>query len=64
MGWDLDAGYGCGEELKNLEHLFLNCPLLSEGRPGFFGFWPADSPACLLTNLTIKNLCSALTRAL
>ena len=23
---------------KNNEHLFLNCPLLSQGRPGFFGF--------------------------
>ena len=38
MGWDLEAGCGCGTELMNLEHLFLNCPLLSEGRPGFFGF--------------------------
>ena len=40
MAWDLEAGCGCGcgAELKNLEHPFLNYPLLSEGRPGFFGF--------------------------
>ena len=38
MGWDLEAGCSCGEELKNVEHLFLNCPLLLAGRPGFFGF--------------------------
>ena len=32
MGWDLEVGCGCGEELKNLEHLFL-IPRF----PGFVG---------------------------
>ena len=27
-GLDLEAGCGCGAELRSLQHLFLNCPLL------------------------------------
>ena len=42
MGWDLKTG--CGTELRSLDHLFLNCPLLSEGRPGFFGFLSCRFP--------------------
>ena len=35
---------GCVAELRRLEHLFLNCPLMSEGRPGFFGFLACRFP--------------------
>ena len=38
MGWNLDADCGCGEEMRSLQHLSLNCPLLSEGRPRLFGY--------------------------
>ena len=38
MGWNLDADCSCGEEMRSLDHLFLSCPLLSEGRPRFFGY--------------------------
>ena len=44
MGWDLETGCGCGAELRSLDHLFLNCPLFSEGRPGFFGFLSCRFP--------------------
>ena len=44
MGRDLETGCGCGAELRSLEHLFLNCPLLLEGRPGFFGFLACRFP--------------------
>ena len=38
MGWDLDPRCDCGAELKSLAHLINECPILSEGRPGFFHF--------------------------
>ena len=62
MGWDLEAGCGCGAELRSREHLFLNCPLLA-GR-GFSASWPADSLACRLTNLNTESLSSILIRVL
>ena len=58
MGWDLEVGCGCGcgVELKNLEHLFLNCPLLSEGRPGFFGFLTCQIPGLPPDQFNYKEL--------
>ena len=38
----------CGAELKDLKHLCIYCPLLSDGRPRFFSFiavrFPDQSP--------------------
>ena len=56
MGWDLEIGCGCGEELKSLEHLFLSCPLLSEGRPGIFGFLASRFPGLLPDLLDYREL--------
>ena len=44
MGWNLDADCSCGEEMRSLDHLFLSCPLLSEGRPRLFGYLASRFP--------------------
>ena len=44
MGLNLDSDCGCGEEMRSLQHLFLNCPLLSEGRPRLFGYLACRFP--------------------
>ena len=44
IGWDLEADCDCGTELRSRQHLFLNCPFLSEGRPRSFGFLACQFP--------------------
>ena len=56
MGWDLDAGCGCGKEMRSLQHLFMNCPLLSEGRPRFFGFLARRFPGLSPDNFDYREL--------
>ena len=38
MRQNLDLGCGCGAALKDLQHLFHTCFLVSEGRPKFYSF--------------------------
>ena len=56
IGWDLDAGCGCGEEMRSLQHLFTNCPLLSEGRPRLFGFLACRFPGLSPDNFDYREL--------
>ena len=37
QGWDLERGCDCGAELKNLSHLFNDCPLLPQARLDLYG---------------------------
>ena len=56
MGWDLDAGCGCGEAMRSLKHLFTNCPLLSEGRPRFSDFLACRFPGLSPDNFDYREL--------
>ena len=52
MGWNLDPRCGCGTEMRTHPILFIEWPLISEARLGFFNFlkwpgWPSPSPFCL-----------------
>lgn len=38
LGWRVELDCPCGAENRSLRHLFNECPILSPGRPEFFGF--------------------------
>ena len=56
MGWYLDPGCGCGAETKTLLHLFNECSLLSEGRPGIFSFSAARFPSISAGQVDYRDL--------